>query len=308
MLGRTGIVALLFLCAGIRAQESSARFTGTANLVVLHLSVTDAEGTYVTGLGRDAFAIHEDGQPQEITFFTPDDIPVTAGLIIDNSSSMAMLRGRVIEGSTAYVGASRADDEVFALTFTEVVRPVLPQLAPFTNSPDVMRAALGTALTARGRTALFDAIMSGLEYCARGTHRRKVLIVTSDGGDNASLATAADITAKTRTSNVTIYTVTLIDPVERDANPRLLKELALSTGGQSFRPRGASEATRVLQQIATDVHRAYTVGYVPTRPPDDTFRHVQVTVKSPRGQRLQVRTRAGYLAGVQKSAESRHGR
>ena len=300
------IVTLLFLCADLRAQEGGARFTGTANLVVLHLAVTDGRGSYVTGLGRDAFSVREEGRAQQVSFFTSDDVPVTAGLLIDNSSSMATLRDLAVEGGAAYVKASRPGDEVFALTFTEVVRPVLPRETPFTGDPAVMRAALDAALRARGRTALFDAILSGLEYGARGTHRRKVLVLTSDGGDNASAATMADVLARTQASNVTIYTVTLVDPVARDGNPRLLKDLAQSTGGRSFRPRDATGTADALRQIAADVHHAYTLGYVPLRPPDGTFRRVQVTATSPRGQRLDVRTRTGYLAALPQRAESRH--
>jgi Ca-activated chloride channel family protein len=308
VLARTGVVTLLFLCAGLRAQEGSARFTGAANLVVLHLAVTDSRGVYVTGLAKDAFVVREDGQPQQISFFTPDDIPVTAGLLFDNSSSMTMLREIAVAGGAAYVGASRTGDEIFGLTFTEVVRPVLPPASPFTNDPDVMRAALEAALTARGRTALFDAIMVGIEHSARGRPRRKVLVLTSDGGDNASTATQAEVIARTQASNVTIYTVTLIDPVARDGNPRLLKELARSTGGQSFRPRGETETADAFRRIAEDVHHAYTVGYVPVRPPDGTFRRLQVGVNAPRGQRLEVRTRTGYLAAASQHPESRRGR
>ncbi len=303
---RSGIVALLFLCAGVRAQESGARFTGTANLVVLHLAVTDSRGEYVTGLAREAFAVQEDGRPQQLSLFAADDVPVTAGLLIDNSTSMMMLRDVAVAAGAAYVDASRPGDEVFALTFTEVVRRVLPAAMPFTNDPAVMRTALDAAMTARGRTALFDAIVAGLEYGAKGTHRRKVLIIASDGGDNASSATSADVIARTQASNVTIYTVTLFDPVARDGNPRLLKELAQSTGGRSFRPRGATETTDVLRHIAKDVHHAYTLGYVPGRPPDGSFRRLQVTAKSPRGQRLDVRTRTGYLAAAPQTAQVRH--
>jgi Ca-activated chloride channel family protein len=146
---------------------------------------------------------------------------------------------------------------------------------------------------------LFDAIASGLEYLRGGRHERRVLVVVSDGGDNASHTTFDEVVTKTQASNVVIYTVALVDPVDRDANPRLLKRLAQVSGGEAFEPKGANEINEVLQHIARDIRHTYTLGYVSTNGVrDGAFRQIRLGVQRPDRRRLVVRTRGGYLAGL----------
>ena len=295
-LGIAPIAALALLACAVGYAQAPPRFAASTDLVVLHMNVQDRRGKAVSGLPEDAFSVLEDGQPQPISFFTNEDVPVTVGLIVDNSTSMWSIRDRVIAGAVAFAEASRPGDEMFALAFNEDVRPALSADAPFTNDIGVLRRALTTAITARGRTALLDGVSDGLAYAAHGSHPRKVLVVISDGGDNASTATFRDVMMATEASNVVIYTIALVDPDDRDANPKMLRQLAQASGGEAFTPRDANEIRAVLEGIARDIREAYTVGYRPTRAPDGTFRHVQVVVSSPDHARLTVRTRGGYLA------------
>jgi VWFA-related protein len=268
---------------------------------VVHATVRDRDGEYATGLTRDAFAILEDGRPQHAELFTSEDAPVTVGLLIDSSGSMQPNRERVIAAAAAFAKASHPSDELFALAFNDSVRSALPPAAPFTSDADVLQEALTNTIRAYGRTSLFDAIAAGLEYLGRGRHERRVLIIVSDGGDNASRATFDEIVTRTQTSNAVIYTVALVDPVDRDANPALLGRIAQANGGEAFTPKNADAITEVLQRIARDIRHTYTLGYVSTNNVrDGAFRRIRLIVQPSDRRRLVVRTRSGYLAGVPK--------
>ena len=298
------VPVILLLTATMWAQQEDLPvFSANSELVVLQVAVTDRRGGYVEGLTQDKFAVIEDGMPQDVRFFATADTPVTVGLLVDSSGSMYANRRLVIAGAGAFADASHPRDEIFALAFNETVRPALPPSAPFTSESAGLRAALERAISARGRTALYDAITAGVDYLGRGTRQRKVLVVLSDGADNASRATRDAAIRKAQASNATIYTIALVDPAARDANPQLLKELALESGGESFRPDDPEEIAAAFDRIAHDIRRTYTLGYVPNNAAHDgAFRRVRVVVTAPPGKSLVVRTRAGYLAGATRKA------
>jgi VWFA-related protein len=210
-------------------------------------------------------------------------------------------RPLVIAGATSFAAASHPQDEIFALAFNERVRPALPAVDPFTSESAVLRAALERTIAARGRTALYDAIVAGVDYLGRGTRQRKVLVVLSDGADNASRATREAAVRQAQASNAAIYTIALVDPAARDANPKLLRELAQESGGESFQPDDPAEIAAAFDHIAMDIRRTYTLGYIPTNAVHDgSFRKVRVVVTAPPGKPLLVRSRAGYVAGPRK--------
>jgi Ca-activated chloride channel family protein len=296
---RLVVVAAAMLAVPVTAHEQrSPVFSADSELVVLQVTVTDRKGAYVTGLPAEAFSIVEDGHAQTLRLFAEADAPVTVGLLLDSSASMNSRRHVIIAGAAAFAAASHPGDEVFALVFNEQVIAALPASAPFTNDGVVLEAALERIVNARGRTALYDAISTGVDYLSRGTRERRVLVVLSDGGDNASRATRTAAVRKAQASNAVIYTIALIDPLSRDASPALLEELAQASGGESFRPddpRGIGEA---LGQVVRHIHNGYTLGYVPADPAHDgTFRRIHVVVTAPPGRRFVVRTRSGYVAG-----------
>lgn len=285
--------------AGVPADgQDPPLFSTDSELVVLHVMVKDRKGSYVTGLPQEAFAVIEDGRAQTVRFFTDTDTPVTVGLLIDSSQSMYANRPLVIAAAGAFAQESNPQDEIFALTFDERVRSALPSSDPFTSDSGVLRAALERSITARGRTALYDGIWAGIDYLGRGSRERKVLLVVSDGGDNVSNATLEEVLTKTQGSNAMIYTIALIEPGSRDGNPKLLKQLAESTGGEAFRPDDPQEISETLRHIARDIRHMYTIGYTPTNTErDGAFRTVRVVVTAPPGRPLVVRSRGGYQAG-----------
>jgi Ca-activated chloride channel family protein len=275
-------------------------FSARSELVVLHVTARDRNGAYVTSLPATAFAVFEDGERQSIRFFGIQDQPVTVGLLIDSSGSMRTLRDRIIAAAGAFVETSHPDDEIFALTFNDTVQAALPGGMPFTRDADTLRAALSHAIVTVGRTSMYDAIAAGLGHVSRGTYLTKVLVVVSDGGDNASTTGFEDLVRRAQVSDTVIYTLGLVDPVERDANPKRLRQLAEATGGEAFRPRDINEIDRVLVQIANDIRQMYTLGYVPTNTArDQRLRRVRVVASAPGRRDIRVRTRAGYVRGEQ---------
>ena len=292
-------VAIALLAAVSRAGAGQpALFSSTSELVVLSVTVKDGNGAYVGGLPADSFRVLEDGRPQPVRFFVSEDVPVTVGLVIDASGSMRGNRDLILAAASTFASAGHPNDELFALTFNDRVQRALPAERPFTSDPRVFHHALADRIAARGRTALYDAISDGLDYVARGARDRKVLIVVSDGGDNASTTTLKDVVEKAQASAAVIYAVALVDGIGgRDSNPKRLRQLAQSSGGEAFLPDAPREVEDVLRRIARDIRNTYTVGYVPANAArDGTFRKISVSVKAPDRKRLVVRARSGYLA------------
>jgi Ca-activated chloride channel family protein len=288
------IVALLTLSVLAQVPQERAAFSSRTELAVLHVSVLDRQAGFVPGLPREAFTVEENGRPQPIAFFENDDAPVTVGLVIDNSGSMQPRRDAVIAATMAFASSSHPADEMFTINFNERVWPGLPPGRAFTSDLSELREALGRS-RARGQTALFDGIDTALRHLARGQKPRKVLVVISDGGDNASTATFSDILDAALRTDVVIYTIGLHDPNDRDAKPRLLRELAEVTGGEAFFPRDNESVTAVLERIARDIRASYTIGYAPPSAAPDTRRKIKVDVKTQDRRKLKVRVRSTYV-------------
>jgi VWFA-related protein len=186
---------------------------------------------------------------------------------------------------------------MFAIAFNETLSPALPPTAPFTSDVEVLRHALVDVVRPRGATALFDAISAGFDYADRGHHLRKVLVLVSDGGDNASTATFDEVLLRTQASNVVVYAMALVDPVDRDANPKRLDRLARASGGHLVTPTTSAGVTEALQRIASDIRHSYSIGYTRTAPADGKFHRLRVVASSATGGELTVGAREGYLAG-----------
>jgi VWFA-related protein len=295
----------LGLIAAPSAQEPAPKpdFSTQSELVVLHVAVKDRKGGYVGGLGQDSFRVLEDRRPQEISFFNNQDAPVTVGLVIDSSGSMAPNRTMVIAAAMAFSKAMNPQDEFFVLGFNEHIHTPLPAEEPFTNFEPALRVALVQAIKARGQTAIYNAVTAGLDYVQKGGFERQVLIVLSDGGDNASNVTRAQVLANAQASNAVIYTIALVDPIDSEADPGFLRQLSEATGGVAFKPKNAEDIEGILQRVASDIRNMYTIGYVPSeeaahRARKESLRRVAVDVRLPTGQKLAVRTRRAYLAGA----------
>jgi Ca-activated chloride channel homolog len=275
-------------------QEPSFR-TGSSELVVLPVVVTDKQGRYVSDLERDRFTVFDNGRRVPIEIFTNEDTPVTIGLVIDASGSMRSKLGDVVIASLAFARSSNPEDELFVVRFNDDVQHVIRD-RPFLLADDLrsLDVALRT-MRPDGRTALYDALVEAIDHLGRGSRARKALIVVSDGGDNASAATLDQVLARARQSNAAVYTIGVYEPEDLDKNPGVLKSLARATGGERFLPRSPGEMLKMCQLIAREIRSGYTIGYVPPDR-DGAYHRVRVQVEPSAARRLNVRTRPGYFA------------
>jgi len=269
----------------------------SADLVVLQATVRDHKGAPVSGLSKENFQVYEDKVPQPIEFFSHEDVPVTVGLVIDNSGSMRPKRSEVIAAAMAFVRSSNPADQIFVVNFNEHVSMGLPTNLPFTNNAAQLEGALSRNVIS-GMTALYDAIAGGLEQLHKGRWDKKVLIVVSDGGDNASRRNLVQVVSMVNQSNAAIYTLGIFDETDEDRNPHVLKQLSRASGGEAFFPKSLQDLLPICEQIAHDIRSQYTITFVPTnKKQDGTYRSIEVKAHEPsRGARLSVSTRAGYSA------------
>jgi len=289
------VLPLLLLSFLAQPPRSATTFVSRSELVVLHVSVVDGDAGFVGGLPREAFVVHENGRPQPVALFEHNDTPVTIGLVIDNSQSMATRRETVIEAGMAFAAASNPADELFTVNFNEQVWTGLPDGQPFTSNYGELRTALLRA-GARGKTALFDALDRAMRHLDGGTLPRKALLVVSDGGDNASTATFEQVLDSALRRDVVIYAIGLTDRYGRDARPEVLRKLAKVTGGEAFFPSQTSEIPHLMERVARDIRSTYTLGFVPA-PSDGSARPrtIRVEVHAPDRRRFSVRSRSLYL-------------
>lgn len=295
---RFPVFVITVLFCGTPAEAQTARFRSAASdLVVLAASVTDRDGGFVEGLPVERFTIYDNGKPQPIALFSNEDTPVSVGLVIDSSSSMARKMAEVVAATVAFARSSNPRDELFALAFNDGVREALGARR-FLLASDIgeLTETIGS-LRAEGRTSLYDAILAGLERLDEGSRARKVLIVMSDGGDNASRATLADVLDRARRSDAAIYTIGLFDRDDPDANPGVLRQLAQTTGGERYLPASAGPLLKACEQIARDIRSGYTLAFEPTTR-DGSYHRVQIRIDRAPGRRLNVRTRQGYFAPI----------
>jgi Ca-activated chloride channel homolog len=274
-------------------ESPAATFRSDTRLVVLNVSVIGPDGNIVNGIPRSAFSVFEDDQRQPISIFRQEDVPVSLGLIIDNSASMKDKRDRVAAAALAMIRASNREDEVFVVHFNE--EPSLVQ--DFTNSLGQLEASLNK-LQSSGETAMRDAVRLGIEHLrTKGKKDKKVLLVVTDGEDNSSIETLSHVVRVAHQSDVIVYGIGLLGSEEPDSAGRArkaLEELTTATGGRSWFPAEVSEIAGITPEIAHEIRNQYVIGYTPSNlAADGSFRKVRVEVSYPN---VQVRTRSGYYA------------
>ena len=279
---------LLTLPCLARPQESATsdlrpvdpyKISVNVSSVVLHATVQNRKGAPVSGLGKDDFQVFEDGALQQIEFYSHEDIPVTVGLVLDNSGSMGPKRDVVIAAAMAFARSSNPQDQMFVVNFNEHVSFALPDNTRFTDQPAQLQAALARFKT-DGETALYDALAAALEHLKKGNRDKKVLIVVSDGGDNASKHKLSQILTMAGQSDAIIYTIGIYTDEDPDQNPGALRQLAKATGGEAFFPQTIPDVVPICERIAHDIREQYTLAYSPANlKQDGGYRVIQVKAR-----------------------------
>lgn len=270
------------------------------NLVVLHATVVDTKGRFVNDLKRENFRVFENQVEQQITVFRHEDIPISVGLVIDNSGSMQAKRPRVNTAALTFVKTSNREDEVYVVNFNDDYYLDLPK--DFSSDIDELKDAL-ERIDSRGSTALYDAILASLDHLQKGTRDKKVLLVITDGEDNASHNTFDQLLRRVQGSHAAIYAIGLLSQDRRREAKRArraLTALAEATGGLAYFPNSVLEVESICTQIAHDIRNQYTLAYYPSNPKKDgTYRSITIETIPPAGLgKLLVRTRTGYYAGT----------
>ncbi len=280
------------------AQEPGRPYTISldVDLVLLDVAVLDRSGGFVSGLSKDNFQVYENGRLQEIEHFHQSDVPVTIGLVIDNSGSMMPKRSEVLSAAQAFIRASNPRDEMFAVLFNENAALALNPGLSFTNDPEVLQTALSSDSPV-GKTALYDAIALALEHLKKGRFYKRALLVISDGADNASTHKFEEILRMVQESRSTLYSIALFDPDEPDHKPKILERLSRVSGAEFFSPGTLRDLEKICRKIARDIRNHYVLGYFSTNASHDgSYRPIRVSASSPGRGKFSVRTREGYYA------------
>jgi Ca-activated chloride channel homolog len=266
-------------------------------LVLVPVTITDPMDRVVVGLGPNNFQVFEGKQPQEIKHFSSEDAPVSLGIILDVSGSMASKIERAREAVVDLLKASNPQDEFFLITFSDA-----PQLVQdFTQKIEEAQAKLLFA-TPKGQTALLDAIYLGIDKMKEAKYSRKALLVISDGGDNHSLYTENEVKSVVKEADVLLYSVGIFDhefrTLEERLGPLLLSEISDVTGGRCYTVDSPNDLPLITERIGAELRNQYVLGYRPTANDDGKWRKIKVNLTYlPKGlPPLRVRAKSGYYA------------
>lgn len=309
---RVALLLLIALALGVAQPQNAAQqgkseseaadkdaysgitFTADTQLVVLHTTVVDKQDRLVTDLSQSEFQVFEDDVPQELSLFRREDVPVSLGILVDNSGSMRDMRQKVNTAALDFVKASNPEDEVFLVNFND--EAFLD--SPFTKNQERLQDAL-QRIDSRGGTALYDAASMSLDYLQEdGKWDKKVLLIISDGEDNASRSTLEQLVRRLQGSNAVVYAVGLLSNEDRRSAKRAeraLRNLSRATGGAAYFPESADDMHALTQQIARDIRNQYILGYKPDENKKPGFRHVRIALTG-KARKYDARHRPGYFA------------
>jgi Ca-activated chloride channel homolog len=267
--------------------------------VVLSANVVDDHGRLVSGLGKDVFNVLEDGKPQSITSIQEQDVPVSIGLLVDNSGSMRTKRQAVNEAALDMVRASNREDETFVVNFAD--EAYIDQ--DFTADLNKLHEGLAH-IDSKGGTALYDAVIASADYMSKNAKKAKeVLLIITDGEDNASGTNLEETVRRIQDlQGPVVYSIGLLfDDMggggrESHRARRALQLLSDETGGLAFFPKNLGQVDEIAAEVARDIRNQYTISYHSSKPASlGGYRAVHVDAKAKGYGKLTVRTRPGYF-------------
>jgi Ca-activated chloride channel family protein len=288
-------------------SRSNGRYTLRADAyeVRLNASVFDQSGRSIQTLGKDVFTVYEDGVRQTIAGFSHEDLPVSLGILIDSSGSMYDKRAAVDQASIDLVKLSNREDEAFLVDFS--TEAFIDQ--DFTSDISKLQQGL-SYVKSSGGTAIYDAVVASADYLAKNAKRPKqVLLIVTDGEDNASSATLEQAIRRIQDlDGPVIYSIGLLfgdDTSKSEARHarRVLETLSQETGGQAYFPKSLRDVDGIAKEVANDIRTQYTIAYHSTKSPElGGYRQIHVEAKDKGFSHLVVRTRSGYYPHISKRA------
>lgn len=299
--GAAAIISLVGILPVLGSQTTRPRSGVTAiqvpvDLVLIDVSVQDKDGQPVRNLTAEDFRVYEDRIEQHIDSLSAEESPVSWGLVLDRSGSMESVMPQVHAAAVNVLDQGTNDDQMFIMTFNSkqnIVSEITSDRRQLANSV--------VALKAGGKTALYDSVNAAVDYVRQGEHRRKVLIVVTDGRDNNSLLRFKHLIDRVRESDVLIYAVGMYGSGMNVRSTILarqeLKQLAQVTGADTYFPANTEKCREAIDKIALEVREHYTIGYFSSnRTSDGRWRKLKVAVVSPRSAKYSVHARSGYYA------------
>ena len=287
-------IFILVLALPLKGQDNPAPFVMSVNsdFMELHVSVVDGKDRNVGGLTMENFRIKENGIPQPITIFKHEDIPVSLGLVIDNSRSIEPRKARLDAATLAFVRQSHPDDESFVVHFDFDARLERDFTTKISDLEETLAASKPF-----GQTAIYDALILALDQMQKASHQKKALLLVTDGLDNVSHATFAQVLEAVKHSRVAIIVVGLLSAAEGEKAEATLTQIAEASGGRAYFPDDVDQARVMMEKAAHDLRTQYTIGYVPSDPAHDgSWRSVRVEIIPPAGskEKLDADYRHGY--------------
>jgi Ca-activated chloride channel family protein len=283
----------LLLASLLFAQDDTFRLSVNVDLTEVHVNVTDENDRPVGNLKKENFRIFEDRAEQMISVFKHEDIPVSLGLVIDNSRSMEPRKQRLDAAALSFVRKGNPEDETFIVHFDDNAR----LSAEFTNSIPDLEQVLDSAKPF-GQTAIYDALIIALEHMQNAQYTKRAILLITDGVDNSSKHTLSEAIEATKRSRVAVYTVGLLSVSGGQKAEDSLVQLAQAGGGRSYFPSNVEEARTSMERVARDLREQYTIGYFPSNAArNGSWRSVRVEIVPPPGTRSATRLNANYRHG-----------
>ena len=307
-------ICLVVLCLfAVTAQAQSVRraesaqdtpvIRQTVQVVTLTASVVDKDNHPITGLTREDFEIYEDKVKQKLEYFSDVDAPASIGIIFDASASMETKVGKAREAVKSFIATSHPDDDFFLVTFNRQAKLI----ADFADGDEVLRKM--ATIKPDGDTALYDAVFLGLEKLKEARHKKRVLLVISDGQDNCSRYNLRELSKNIKENDTVIYAFSIAEVQGGNCghlcqmySRRAMEDMAEVTGGKAFFPMTLDDLEQATSSIAVELRQQYSLGYVPTNPErEGKWRKISVRVlpqkgRKTRAQKVIVRAKDGYFA------------
>ncbi len=290
--------AILAAVTVLEAQRQEIRddraFQSGIELTSITATVRDMQGHLVSGLSRDEFLAYEDGEPQPITQFTSERVPISLGVLLDTSDSMFGQRLKDARAAVEYFLFNQlvGTDEYFVMAFNHA--PHI--LTPWTATPSVVQQALED-LKAWGGTAAYDAVVASIPMFVKRTKQRAVVLVISDGADTASDASLRNVRSALLRSDAFAYAIAVDSPDRRAintrVNPMALREITDESGGRTEVVHTTPEIADAAGRIADELNHQYLLGYTSSHGADGQFHSIRVRMRDPN---YKVRARNGYFA------------